>query len=31
MRIIAGLAKGRTIDAVSSSTRPTSDLSLIHI
>jgi 16S rRNA (guanine966-N2)-methyltransferase len=25
MRIIAGLAKGRTIDAVSSSTRPTSD------
>ena len=25
MRIIAGLAKGRTIDAVASSTRPTSD------
>lgn len=25
MRIIAGLAKGRTIDAVSTSTRPTSD------
>lgn len=25
MRIIAGLAKGRTIDSVSSSTRPTSD------
>lgn len=25
MRIIAGLAKGRSIDAVASSTRPTSD------